>query len=410
MSRGLVILGSTGTIGVNTLDIVDRHRDQFKLVGLSAYSDMERLAQQIQKYRPSTVAVGTTHALKRLEQLIDLNALSVRVHIGEQGLEDLVTESDVEVVMAGIVGAAGLKPALAAVKAGHQLLLANKEPLVMTGPLFVEQAKKSGAILLPIDSEHNAIFQCLTGNSGQAVSPYASIIGRGVKKILLTASGGPFRDFSVAQMQSVTPEQAINHPNWVMGPKISVDSATMMNKGLELIEACNLFSVDQAQIDIVVHRQSVIHSMVEFVDGSILAQMGTPDMRIPIAHAMAWPNRFESGATSLNLIDVGRLDFERPDPVKFPCLKIAREVAITKGTSPAIMNAANEVAVAAFLEQRIGFTDIPALIEKALSEIETSADISLPSILEADNQTRQRVTGWLNQSNNNYEISGVGAN
>ena len=408
MSRGLVILGSTGTIGANTLAIVDKYPERFSIVGLSAHSGMERLAQQINKYHPYAVTVGSNSALKKLNQLIDLKDSTMKVFVGESGLEELVTLPDVEIVMAGIVGAAGLKSGLAAVKAGHQLLLANKEPLVMTGSLFIEEARKSGAILLPIDSEHNAVYQCLTGNTKQTLAPYESILHRGVKKILLTGSGGPFRDLTLAQMEAVTPEQAIKHPNWVMGAKISVDSASMMNKGLELIEACHLFSINENQIEIIVHRQSIIHSMVEFVDGSVLAQMASPDMRIPIAHAMAWPERFESGAGTLDLLEVGRLDFEKPDYQRFPCLGLAREVAKMGGTSPTIMNAANEVAVAAFLEHRVGFTRIPGLIDEALNKIESSTDVSLQSILDVDRRTRKQVTEWVARDTNHHKVIGMG--
>ena len=323
------------------------------------------------------------------EQVLRDAGLSTDVSWGEEALCEVAPASDVDVVMAAIVGAAGLRPTLAAAQAGKRVLLANKEALVMSGALFMQAVQASGAELLPIDSEHNAIFQCMPGN-------YADGLARvGVRRILLTASGGPFRNFSQAQLADVTPAQACAHPNWSMGQKISVDSASMMNKGLELIEACWLFDARPEQVEVVVHPQSVVHSLVDYVDGSVLAQLGNPDMRTPIAHALAWPERIDSGVSALDLLLTARLDFEAPDPVRFPCLRLAREAVAAGGTSCAVLNAANEVAVQAFLDGRVGFTDIPVIIEDALTQLPGEPVIDLEHILSADRLARAHAERWV---------------
>ena len=318
-----------------------------------------------------------------LEKRLSAAGSPTRVLSGEQGLVAAASDPAVDAVMAAIVGATGLEPTLAAARSGKTVLLANKEALVMAGHLFMSAVADSGATLLPIDSEHNAIFQCLPAGADGAVGT------AGVSKILLTASGGPFREWSLEQMQDVTPDQACAHPNWSMGRKISVDSATLMNKGLELVEACWLFDVDADFVEVVVHPQSIIHSMVQYVDGSVLAQLGNPDMRTPIAHALAWPERIGSGVAELDIIDIGRLDFERPDNRRFPCLELAREAVRQGGTAMAQLNAANEEAVAAFLDGRLGFTDIPGIIEQVLSRAEFSEPTSLDVVKTADVQARE---------------------
>ncbi|MFQ5936225.1 MAG: 1-deoxy-D-xylulose-5-phosphate reductoisomerase [Acidiferrobacterales bacterium] len=380
--RGITILGSTGSIGVNTIDVVTRHPHRFSVVALTANSHVDRLFEQCRDIRPRKAVMVDDVAAGGLKQKIEGAGLDTEVMSGAHALEEVATLPETEIVMAGIVGAAGLLPTLAAVRAGKRVLLANKEPLVMSGDLFVREARRSGAQLLPIDSEHNAIFQCMpagytTGRSHPAV-----------RKILLTCSGGPFRKARAADLVNVTPEQACAHPNWVMGRKISVDSATLMNKGLELIEACRLFDVTPDKIQIVIHPKSVVHSMVEYKDGSVLAQLGNPDMRTPIAHALAWPDRIESGVKSLDLFEIARLDFEAPDMERFPCLRLAHEAAHTGGTAPVILNAANEISVAAFLERKIGFSDIPVVIERALHEVPVNRDPDLAVVLADDAAAR----------------------
>ncbi|HHH37949.1 MAG TPA: 1-deoxy-D-xylulose-5-phosphate reductoisomerase, partial [Sedimenticola sp.] len=342
---GLTVLGSTGSIGVSTLDVIARHPTRYRAVALTANRDVEGLFAQCRSHRPDYAVMADPEAALALERRIRDAALPVRVLAGVEGLEAVAELPEVEQVMAAIVGAAGLLPALAAVRAGKRILLANKEALVVSGRLFMEAVERHGARVLPIDSEHNAVFQCMPPGFGQeGLEPV------GVRRILLTASGGPFREASPEQLEQVTPDQACAHPNWSMGRKISVDSATMMNKGLEVIEACWLFHTGPEQVDVVLHPQSVIHSLVEYRDGSVLAQLGNPDMRTPIAHAMAWPGRIESGVASLDLFQVGRLDFEPPSPGRFPCLRLAYQAIEAGGSMPAVLNAANEVAVAAFLE------------------------------------------------------------
>lgn len=382
--RGIAVLGATGSIGVNTLDVISRHPGRFKLLVLTANTQVERLFEQCQQFQPRTAIMADAESAQRLQQMVKDAGLQTDVVAGVESMGPAVAAADIDIVMAAIVGAVGLKPTLSAVKAGKQVLIANKEPLVMCGDVFIAEAKRSGAVLLPIDSEHNAIFQCLPSGykTGEPVT--------GVRRILLTCSGGPFRRTPTEQLQDVTPEQACAHPNWDMGKKISVDSATLMNKGLELIEACWLFGVQPDVVEVVIHPQSVIHSMVEYLDGSVLAQMGNPDMRIPIAHALSWPERIESGAEQLNLVKVGQLDFERPDTVKFPCLRLAYEAATRGGTAPAILNAANEEAVQAFLDHHISFTDIARIIEQVMNKVDSTDATSIDIILKDDVRAREQ--------------------
>lgn len=381
--KGLCILGATGSIGVSTLDVVARHPDCYRVVALTANSNVDRALEQTRQFRPDVVVMTDETGAEALESgLKRIGHQGTRVLAGSDALITAATLPEVDTVMAAIVGAAGLLPTLAAARAGKTLLLANKEALVMSGPLFMSAVTESGARLLPIDSEHNAVFQCMPPHY-QAGHRAAQI-----RRILLTASGGPFLHKPLDELVRVTPEQAIAHPNWVMGRKISVDSATMMNKGLEVIEACLLFSMPPEQVQVVVHRQSVIHSLVDYVDGTVLAQMGNPDMRIPIAHALAWPDRFDSGAEPLDLFQVKRLDFDPPDFDRFRCLHLAYEAARVGGTVPAILNAANEVAVAAFLERQLPFTAIPELIEHCLNTVSCQSAETLDTVLEADRQAR----------------------
>ena len=389
MTLSVTVLGATGSIGVSTLDVIARHPERYQVYALTGYSRMAELAEQCRRYRPQRAVVATAEQAKGLQQVLRDAGLSTDVSWGEEALCEVAPASDVDVVMAAIVGAAGLRPTLAAAQAGKRVLLANKEALVMSGALFMQAVQASGAELLPIDSEHSAIFQCMPGN-------YADGLARvGVRRILLTASGGPFRNFSQAQLADVTPAQACAHPNWSMGQKISVDSASMMNKGLELIEACWLFDARPEQVEVVVHPQSVVHSLVDYVDGSVLAQLGNPDMRTPIAHALAWPERIDSGVSALDLLLTARLDFEAPDPVRFPCLRLAREAVAAGGTSCAVLNAANEVAVQAFLDGRVGFTDIPVIIEDALTQLPGESVSHLEHILSADRLARAHAQRWV---------------
>jgi len=380
--KGISILGSTGSIGLSTLDVVRRHPDRFRVVALAADRNDARLLEQCLEFRPALAALASPEAASRLAREVSRHGLPTRVEAGPEGLAAVAAAPEASQVMAAIVGAAGLGPTLAAAGAGKRVLLANKESLVCAGRLLMDAVSASGAELVPIDSEHNAIFQCL---------PQPGPVGRcppGVRRILLTASGGPFRGWPAADLPRVTPEQAVAHPNWTMGRKISVDSATLMNKGLELIEACWLFGVTPDRVEIVVHPQSVIHSMVEYVDGSVLAQLGNPDMRTPIAHALGWPDRIESGVESLDLVAVGQLAFERPDTDRFPCLRLARDAAEAGGTAPAVLNAANEVAVAAFLGGRLNFTRIAEVIDSVLQRHEVRQVTSLASVLAADGWAR----------------------
>ncbi len=381
--KGLCILGATGSIGVSTLDVAGRHPHLYKIIALTANSNIDMLFEQCLAHHPKYAVVVNEGKAQEFKNKISNSPVSdIQVLTGSKALEQVATLDEVDSVMAAIVGAAGLLPSLAAAEAGKTVLLANKEALVMSGAIFMDAVTTSGAHLLPIDSEHNAIFQCMPSHYKTGTD------GKQVRRILLTASGGPFREMPIEQMTAVTPEQAVAHPNWDMGKKISVDSATMMNKGLEMIEACLLFNMAPEQIQVVIHPQSVIHSMVDYVDGTVLAQMGNPDMRIPIAHAMAWPERFDSGAKPLNIFDVARMDFEEPNLERFPCLRLAYQAINKGGTMPAVLNAANEIAVEAFLDRRIKFTDIPLIIERCMEKVAVAVADNLAIVLEKDQQAR----------------------
>jgi 1-deoxy-D-xylulose-5-phosphate reductoisomerase len=388
---GVAVLGSTGSVGESTLDVLARNPERFRLVALAANTNAAKLARQVLAFRPPYAALADATAAAELTRLLGSQAPGTRVLGGAGALEDLARLPEVQCVMAAIVGAAGLRSTLAAAQAGKRLLLANKESLVMSGDLLLAAVKRSGATLLPIDSEHNAIFQCLPHGSRAGVTP------PGLKRVLLTASGGPFRDTPREALESVTPEAAVAHPNWVMGRKISVDSATLMNKGLEFIEACLLFGLKPEQVDIVVHPQSIVHSMVEYIDGSVLAQLGAPDMRTPIAHALAWPERISSGVEFLDLLKAGRLDFRAPDPEKFRCLALAQAAARAGGSHPVLLNAANEVAVEAFLERRLNFPGIAAVIEAVVQRGTGGVIGGLDDVLAADAEgrvhARERILG-----------------
>jgi 1-deoxy-D-xylulose-5-phosphate reductoisomerase len=380
----ITILGATGSIGVSTLDVLARHPDKYRVYALSAHGRVEELAEQCRRFHPARAVVGTPEAASRLRELLD--GLAIDVAYGEQALCEIAASADTDTVMAAIVGAAGLAPALAAARAGKKVLLANKEALVMSGQLFMDAVKEHKATLLPIDSEHNAIFQSLP-------APYVLDHGRspqqaGVAKILLTASGGPFLNRAVETLEQVTPEEACKHPNWSMGRKISVDSATMMNKGLEVIEAHWLFGAPADLIEVVIHPQSVIHSMVSYVDGSVLAQLGNPDMRTPIAHALAFPERIASGVAQLDLTQWSALQFHQPDFERFPCLALAFDALRAGGTAPALLNAANEVAVQAFLDRRIGFRDIDRVVRRVMDENPHGAASSIEAVMAQDTRAR----------------------
>ena len=381
----IAILGSTGSIGVSTLDVVARHPDQFEVFALTASTQVELMLAQIVQFKPSFVVMASAEHGKELARLVKLNSLSVSVLFGSEAIENIAKHESVDVVMAAIVGAAGLPPCLAAARAGKRLLLANKEALVVGAELFLEEVKSGGATLLPIDSEHSAIFQCLPSDR----STWAS----SVEKIILTASGGPFRTRDVASLSAVTPSEACSHPNWVMGRKISVDSATMMNKALEVIEAKYLFNVELKQIEVVIHPQSVIHSMVQFRDASVLAQLGTPDMRGPIAYGLSWPNRIENGASPIDFKTLSAMTFEAIDsnnhPARFPGLALAWDVLRAPAGTTAVLNAANEVAVQAFLDERIRFDQIHAVNQSTLSAITPSKPTRLEDLLGIDAQSRE---------------------
>jgi 1-deoxy-D-xylulose-5-phosphate reductoisomerase len=380
--KGITILGSTGSVGMNTLDVIARHPDRFELVAITANTCLDRILDQCIRWQPRYAVMADAAAADRLRSALRQQAPDVEVLAGEAGLIKVASLPETAYVMAAIVGAAGLLPTLAAARAGKRILLANKEALVMSGSLFMDAVRENNAELLPIDSEHNALFQCLPAN-------YRGGLARaGITRMLITASGGPFRSAPLAELDKVTPEQACAHPNWSMGKKISVDSATMMNKGFEVIEACWLFSARPDQIQVVLHPQSVIHSLVEYADGSVLAQLGNPDMRIPIAHALAWPERISSGVKPLDLFDIARLDFEAVDMRRFPCLKLASEAMSAGGTATTILNAANEVAVSEFLRGSIRFTDIAKTVAMALASLKRSEADSLEAILDADRQAR----------------------
>ncbi len=383
--KGICILGATGSIGVSTLDVVSRHSEQYKVIALTANTNINALYEQCIVHKPEyAVVVNEDKAELFKDKIKDSEIADMNVMSGSKALEFVSTLDNVDSVMAAIVGAAGLLPSLAAAKAGKDVLLANKEALVMSGDIFMQAVRDAGAKLLPIDSEHNAIFQCM---------PAAYTAGdeaKQVRRILLTASGGPFRETPIEQLHNVTVEQAVAHPKWDMGRKISVDSATMMNKGLELIEACLLFNMLPDDIQVVIHKQSIIHSMVDYVDGSVLAQMGNPDMRIPIAHAMAWPERFDSGVEPLNIFDVRQMDFEQPSLERFPCLRLAYEAIKAGGIMPTVLNAANEIAVDEFLNERVKFTDIPVIIENSMAKFSADKADTLEVILQVDQQAREQ--------------------
>ena len=381
--KGLCILGSTGSIGVNTLDVAARHSEKYKIVALSANGQVERLFEQCEKFKPEYAVMADEDAALQLTQKLKDKNSSVQVLSGNNGLEKIASLEQVDIVMAAIVGAAGLKPTLAAARSGKRILLANKEALVMSGKIFMDEVKKNNAELLPIDSEHNAIFQCMPEDYEKGLDE------SGITKILLTGSGGPFRTKAKSELTNVTPDEACAHPNWSMGRKISVDSATMMNKGLEIIEACWLFNTTPDNIQVVVHPQSVIHSMVQYSDGSVLAQLGQPDMRTPIAHALSWPERIESGVEKLDLFSIAKLEFEKPDYERFPCLRLAEESIRKGGTAPAILNAANEVAVASFLDNKLKFTDIAYIVEQTLTNLPSRPANSLSDVLEDDLAARK---------------------
>ncbi|MFA5547527.1 MAG: 1-deoxy-D-xylulose-5-phosphate reductoisomerase [Porticoccaceae bacterium] len=378
MAELITVLGASGSIGVSTLDIVARHPDRYRVLALTGNSRIDVLAAQCRQFQPRYAVVGSAAAASSLEPLVPPGC---RVLWGEDALVEVASHPEVDTVMAAIVGAAGLVPTLAAARAGKKVLLANKESLVMAGGLFMDAVRQGGATLLPIDSEHNAIFQCLP-------SGYRDPGSAGVSRILLSASGGPFRRRDMASLGGVTPDEACAHPNWAMGRKISVDSATMMNKGLELIEACWLFDVPADRVEVVIHPQSVIHSLVAYVDGSVLAQLGNPDMRTPIAHAMAWPERIDAGVQPLDLVALARLDFEAPDLARFPCLALAAEAARAGRDYPAALNAANEVAVDAFLAGRLRFTDIAAVVGAVLDRWTAGEPRDLDAVQYADRLAR----------------------
>ena len=388
--QNVTILGATGTIGLQTLNVIEQHSERFSVFALTAHSNVQSLFELCQKHSPQYAVMLQVEAAESLSEKLKSIASKTIVLRGVTALSEVSSHPDVDVVMAAIVGAAGLHPAMAAALAGKRILLANKETLVMAGNLFMQAVAQGHATLLPIDSEHNAIFQVMPNVRSQHLSEM------GVKRVLLTASGGPFRHASLDELKSVTRAQALNHPNWVMGPKITIDSATMMNKGLEVIEAHWLFNALASQIDVVVHPQSVIHSMVEYIDGSVLAQLGNPDMRTPISYGLGYPERLTSGVSTLDLLKIGRLDFVAPDMTRFPCLKIAYDALNAGGTAPTILNAANEIAVEAFLAEKIGFMAIPEIIESVLAASQIEEVKTIEQLVEIDTMARviasQRVT------------------
>ena len=382
----VAVLGSTGSIGVSTLDVLSRHPSRFEVVALTAHHNVSRLHEQCLGHRPAYAVVISAADAAHLQTQLSDAGLQTEVLSGEDALCTIASHEHVDTVMAAIVGAAGLRSSLAAANAGKRILLANKEALVMSGSLFMEAVKAGGATLVPVDSEHNAIFQCMGTHTD---------VRSGVKRVLLTASGGPFLRTPIDSLHSVTPDQACAHPRWVMGRKISVDSATLMNKGLELIEACLLFALPPSQVEVVVHPQSIVHSLVEYSDGSMLAQLGNPDMRTPIAHALGWPDRIASGVESLDIVRIGRLDFENPDIERFPSLRLARAAAEAGGTAPAVLNAANEIAVSAFLNRALAFVEIPRVIENVLTRHSVRSATSLQDVLTADAWARAEAQRFI---------------
>ena len=387
-ASAITILGATGSIGLSTLDVVRRNRERYRVSGLSAYRQVDKLHELCVEFRPEVAVVGDAEAAARLDGMLKSAGIDTMVSHGAEALCELAGDPGSDTVMAAIVGAAGLRPAMAAAQAGKRLLLANKEALVVSGRILMDAVAKHDALLLPIDSEHNAIFQCLPQTE-------TGVTLEGVSRIVLTASGGPFLNTPEDQLSNVSPEQACAHPNWSMGRKISVDSATLMNKGLEVIEASLLFSIDAGDIDVVVHPQSVIHSMVTYVDGSTLAQLGTPDMRTPIASALAWPDRIESGVSPLDFTRLGDLSFYEPDTRRFPCLGLAYDSLNAGGNMSAVMNAANEVAVDAFLHKRTGFTQIPRIVERVMNGVSREQAQSVDEILDVDSEARRFALGLI---------------
>ncbi|EJM27734.1 1-deoxy-D-xylulose-5-phosphate reductoisomerase [Pseudomonas sp. GM25] len=387
----ITVLGATGSIGLSTLDVIARHPERYQAFALSGFTRLSELFALCVRHLPKYAVVPEAGAARSLQDDLRAAGLSTQVLVGEEGLCQVAAAPEVDAVMAAIVGAAGLRPTLAAVEAGKKILLANKEALVMSGALFMQAVRKSGSVLLPIDSEHNAIFQCMPQDFARGLGSV------GVRRILLTASGGPFRQTPMAELAHVSPDQACAHPNWSMGRKISVDSASMMNKGLELIEACWLFDAKPSQVEVVIHPQSVIHSLVDYVDGSVLAQLGNPDMRTPIANALAWPERIDSGVAPLDLFAVARLDFEAPDEERFPCLRLARQAAEAGNSAPAMLNAANEVAVAAFLDGRVRYLEIASIIEEVLNLEPVVALDNLDAVFTADATARTLAGQWLSR-------------
>lgn len=386
MTQSVCILGVTGSIGQSTLKILSQHPDKYSVFAVSAHSRISELVEICKQFRPKVAVVPELKIAELKTLFAQQNIQDIEILVGQDGLIDIASHADVDIVMAAIVGAAGLLPTLAAVKAGKRVLLANKEALVMSGEIMMQAALDHQALLLPVDSEHNAIFQSLPHNYLEVERTGQPQLG--VSKILLTASGGPFLNHSLEQLEHVTPQQACKHPNWSMGQKISVDSATLMNKGLELIEACHLFSISEHFVTVVVHPQSIIHSMVQYVDGSTLAQMGNPDMCTPIAHALAWPERLQTSVPALDLFEYSQLNFQAPDTQKFPALNLARQAMRAGGLAPTILNAANEIAVEAFLKERIGFTHIPQVVEHTLQDLENAAAESIECILDKDKMAR----------------------
>lgn len=381
--RNVVILGSTGSIGTSTLDVIRRHPDRFRALALTAHRNIELLVEQCAEFRPRMVVVPDAARAAMARTALSAKGLdAIEVMDAPGHLSAVAAHPDADMVMAAIVGAAGLPATLAAAEAGKTVLLANKEALVMSGPLFMQTVRRAGAVLLPIDSEHNAIFQALPPNHGEGLDK------AGVRRVILTASGGPFRTLPLDALASVTPEQACAHPNWVMGRKISVDSATMMNKGLEVIEARWLFNAAPEQIEVLIHPQSIIHSMVSYHDGSVLAQLGNPDMRTPIACAMAWPERIDAGVAPLDLTRAGRLDFEAPDETRFPCLRLARDAMLRGDSAPTLLNAANEIAVEAFLDKRLPFMRIANVVQSVLDEVPVTVLPDLDAVYAADHAAR----------------------
>ena len=382
MRQGLTLLGATGSVGASTLDVVARHPDRYRVFAVTAHRAADALLALCRRHAPRYAVLSGVPEDQALRLRFAAAGNGTELLFGAAALEQVSAHPDCDILVAAIVGAAGLGPTLAGARAGKRLLLANKESLVMAGALFMRTVREHGATLLPIDSEHNAVFQCLPQVAGKASTTT-------VRRILLTASGGPFRSAPLERLSQVTPEQACAHPNWVMGRKISVDSATMMNKGLEVIEACLLFDIPPERIEVLVHSQSVIHSLVEFVDGSVIAQLSNPDMRVPIAHALGFPERIESGTAPLDLAALGQLSFERPDAQRFPCLGLAYAALREGGTAPAVLNAANEVAVGAFLDGKLPFTAIPQVIERTLGQAPSVPADSLATVLEADRSARR---------------------